>query len=670
MLKQSSYLLLLSFAFLLVSCSPKQSEIVVAEYGGKEILMKEFEDAYAKSAGGYEIAEKDSLSRLKSFLDLYVNFKMKLRDAEVRGYDQDPALQAELLDYKKRVGTTYLIEKEIVEPGVRDLYEKRKWELRVSHLMIRPDSNGTEAAREFTQSLLDSIKAGASYEELTKKYSHDNFSRPLGGDIYYVTAGLLPAEFDDAMYNTPEGEVYPEVVQTKYGFHIIKVTKKQERTPQIRASHILVNFQNDEGAVDSAAARARVDSVAAMLKEGKNFAELAAEYSEDGSRQQGGDLGYFERRNMVKEFDEAAFLLNVGEYSDVIRTQYGYHIIMLTDKKAYPSYADEKENLKKMFRQARYQEVYDSFVDSLKIKYNFIVDSTALESIAAANDSVKIGGEYNLDNLQDKTVIAYNGKSISVQAFLDMLVDQPDFQNRLITDQLLKNAAAKVSSDISIEEEALNLEKNNPTFASLMEDYKNGIFIFKLQEDEIWNKLAIDSTKLYQHYLDTKDKYVWPDRVSFSEIYSRKDSLINHYYSLLESGENFDSLASMYTERAGLREKAGNYGLTDIKSSPLAEEAAKLNNPGEYSKPVKNGNGFSIIKLNSKEASRLKTFEEAKAEASGSFQELESKRLENTYVDGLKETYNPVIYYDTLEEAFPGASSGTVSMENSDKASK
>ena len=83
---------------------------------------------------------------------------MKLRDAEVRGYGDDPALKQELNDYKKKVGVTYLLEKNIVEPGIKDLYDKRKWELRVSHLMIRPDSSGEEAARKLTQAILDSIK--------------------------------------------------------------------------------------------------------------------------------------------------------------------------------------------------------------------------------------------------------------------------------------------------------------------------------------------------------------------------------------------------------------------------------------------------------------------------------------------------------------------------------
>ncbi len=68
----------------MVSCSPKQSEIIVAEYGDYDIKMDEFEKAYAKNIGGIEKAKVDSLENYQKFLDLYVNFKMKLRNAEVR----------------------------------------------------------------------------------------------------------------------------------------------------------------------------------------------------------------------------------------------------------------------------------------------------------------------------------------------------------------------------------------------------------------------------------------------------------------------------------------------------------------------------------------------------------------------------------------------------------
>jgi peptidyl-prolyl cis-trans isomerase SurA len=654
MLFRSTILFTLALAFILSSCSPQHADLVVAKFGDNEIKMNEFENAYIKNVGSYDVAKKDSLSKLKSFLDLYLNFKMKLRDAEVRGYGEDPALKQELTDYKVKVGVTYLLEKDIVEPGIKDLYNKKKWELRVSHLMIRPDSSGEGAARKLTQAILDSIKSGKSFEGMVSKYSQDSFSKKDGGDIFYVTAGQLPVEFEDAAYNTPKGQVYPWVVRTKYGFHIIKVTDKKERVPQIRASHILVAFNNGKGVPDTAYAKAKLDTVLKALKSGEEFGKVAMQYSDDtGSKQQGGDLNFFERRMMVREFDEAAFNLSVGQVSDVVKTNFGYHIIKVTDKKPYPTFEDDKENLKKIYKQSRYQGEYDSLIARLKIKYNFKVNDNNLNYIASKSDSVKIGGDHpKMAEIKETEVLSYAGNSVKAMEFFNKLNGSNDYVNKLITYDLLKSAANKLGADYLLDEEALNLEKTNAEFASLMEDYRNGIFIFKLQDEEVWSKISFDSTKIYNFYTETKNNYVFPDRINFSEIFSNKDSLINHYYDLLKKGTDFDSVAAKYTERPGYAEKAGNYGLVEINNSPLSEEANKLKNPGEYSNPFADAGGFSIVKLVAKEPSRVKTFEEAKAEVSGAFQESESKRLEQGYIDKLKNKYKAVIHYDNLEQAF------------------
>lgn len=641
-------------SFLLISCAPKQSEIVLAEIGDSELKMGEFENAYVKNAGGIEQAKSDSLGKLKNFLDLYVNFKMKLRDASVRGYEKDEELMNELNEYKKKVGVTYLLEKEIVEPGIMDLYNKRKLELRVSHIMIRPDSAGDDVAKAKAAAILDSIKNGISFEELAMRNSQDFYSAPLGGDIFYVTAGLLPAEFEDACYKTPAGKIYPEILKTKFGQHIIKVTDKRSRVPKIKASHILVDFNNSNGEMDSVAAKATIDSVKMLLNSGADFDQLASQYSEDpGSKDKGGDLGFFERRMMVKEFDEAAFNLNVGQVSDVVRSNFGYHIIKLTEKAPLPTLEEERENLKKIYKQTRYQAEYDKLTDSLRNKYSYKLNGQTYSSLLDKTGSIKVGDEnFDLGEIKDLPLYTFANQTITSSNFWQKLSVHTDFINKTLNSELLTTAVKKISEEDLLEREALNLEKTNPAFADLMDDYKNGIFIFKLQEDEIWNKITVDSIKLYDFYEVNKEKYVWPDRVSFSEIVTRKDSLAKLYLNQLNSGAEFDTLAKKFTERPGFKEKAGKYDLVDSKSSLLAIEADKIQNPGGYSSIINNAGGYSILRLNSRELSRTKTFDEARAEVSGAYQEYESKRLENEYIDSLKKRYKPVIFYDKLDKAF------------------
>jgi len=648
-------LLLTVFLFLSAANLPVYSQTNVGEFGKYKITLEEFEYAYAKNVGGWEAAQEDSFSQYKDFIDLYLNFRMKLRNAQVRSFDTDPELQKELEDYQRQVGKSYIIEKYIIQPGVEELYENRKEEFRVSHIMIRPGEDGDEAAFEKVSAILDSIKNGASFEEMAEKYSDDQFSGPKGGDIYFVTAGLLPYEFDEAMYTLQAGEVYPEPVKTNYGYHLIKITERQPRTPKVKASHILISYFDAKGEVDSAAAKLTADSVLAKLSEGESFESLVEQYSDDtGTKVKGGDLGFFERRQMVQEFDETAFNLSVGEISGLVQTNFGYHIIKLTDRQKYPGLESKKEDLNKLYRKQRYQADYDGYINSLKLKYNYVLDETTVDLIVENCDSSRFGIDYpNSDAITGKTLFTYTGKTISAQEFINEANNNSDFMNKpifLITEVM--KAVNKIAEDKLIDHQAMNLQKDDPNFASLMDEYRNGVYIFKLQEDEVWNKLDIDSVKISSYWEVHKEDFTLPDRVTFSEIFSMKDSLIQIYYNWIQEGSDFDSLAALYTERPGKQKDNGRYELQDADFSDLSRKANTIENPGDFTEPFPLSGGYSIFKLYQREPARIKTFDEARAEVSGIVQEMESKRLEKEYLDILNNIYTPVIFYDELNKAF------------------
>jgi peptidyl-prolyl cis-trans isomerase SurA len=216
----------------------------------------------------------------------------------------------------------------------------------------------------------------------------------------------------------------------------------------------------------------------------------------------------------------------------------------------------------------------------------------------------------------------------------------------------VRNAINVLAEDMLLEEEAMNLDKTDPEFAQLMDDYRDGIFIFKIQEEEVWNKVKMDSADVYNYWNENKEKYSWPERISFSEIFSTKDSLINKYYDMLNNGAAFDSIAALYTERSAKKKDKGYYELKDVDFNDFYKEANKISDVGTYTKPEVFAGGYAIFKLNDRQPARLKTYEEAKAEVSGEYQEMLSKKLENDYITSLENRYKPQIYYDKLEDAF------------------
>ncbi len=628
---------------------------VVAEFGKYNITLDEFEHAYAKNVGGWENAINKDMQEYKNFLDLYVKFRMKLRDAQVRAYDRDEQLMGELKDYQKQVGVSYILEKKINEPGIKQLYDRRKEEFRVSHIMIRPDTLGDEGARNKAQAILDSIKNGHIFENMAIKHSDDKFSGVNGGDIYYITAGLLPFEFEDPMYTLQPGEIYPDVVKTRFGYHLIKVTARQHRFPKIQASHILIGFHDKDGNIDSTYARMRADSVLTQLRAGASFEELALKYSDDpGSKEKGGDLGQFERRMMVKEFDEVVFQLEVGEISDVVQTNFGYHIIKLTDKLDTQPYEAEYETLKNMFNKQRYPHERELLIGSLKKKYNFSIDEGNLNQFVENSDSLRFGMVHpKYDEMASDILFSYANKNVTVGNFLEAANRNSKITAKPMDDLTeVENAINTLAEDMLLEEEAMNLDKEDPQFAQLMNDYRDGIFIFKIQEEEVWNKVKIDSADVYNYWDSNKEKYTWPERISFTELFTAQDSSIQKYYKMLQEGSSFDTLAALYTERAAKKKDKGQYELQSADYSDFYQEANKIANVGEYSEPVVFGGGYSMFKLNDRQPSRIKNFEEAKAEVSGEYQEMLSKKLENDYMTSLEKRYEPKVFYDELENAF------------------
>ncbi|MCF8242372.1 MAG: peptidylprolyl isomerase [Melioribacteraceae bacterium] len=656
----ASLLIVVSSLLLIYACSPEASKIIVANYNDESITVEEFEKAYVKNVGDEEKAMQDSLSDYERFLDLYVNFKMKLKDAEVRGYDKSEELQDEMIDYQKNVGVPYFIEKELVDPGVRDLYDRRKNEIRVSHIMIRTDNKPDKEARDLAKSLLKRINAGESFEKLAYENTEHEFSKADSGDIYYITAGQIDPEFESAAYSTPVGSVYSEVLKTRYGYHILKVTEKQPRRYKLQASHILINFVDDNGNLDTAKAYETISKIRDEALAGASFDSLARVYSDDkGSSKKGGDLGFFERRAMVKPFDEAVFNLNVGDLSDIVETKFGYHLIKLEDEKQYPAFESEKENLKKVYKNTTYKTDYIAMLDELAEKYNYLPNPNITAIATNLNDTTKFNSDYwesdFRSKIKDTVVFTIDNNPYVFDSLMSFTINAGKYSEEMVKESAVSKAVNDFREQMLLETKAMLLDDEYPEFASLMNDYKHGILVFKLQEEEVWNKIELDSVKIHRFYEETKDDYKWPDRVQFTELFTKTDTNIVKYQKMYKDGMSLDSLAAKYTERRGMKARNGQFDLMPVGSSPIAKHAYSMK-VGTVSYPFEVPGGWVMVRCDVKDPARIKTFEEARPEVTSAFQEMESQRLQEEYLNRLKERYKPVLNYDELENLFTGES--------------
>ncbi|HEX9659308.1 MAG TPA: peptidylprolyl isomerase, partial [Rhodothermales bacterium] len=311
---------------------------IVARFAGQELTVLEFEDRYARSVGGRDAAMEDSLADYEEFLTRYVDFRLKVTEAKANGLDRDSALIAEIEEYKKQLAGPYLVDQEIVDDLVREVYQRQQEEISASHILVRVEGEGTPddtlAAYQRIKTLRDSVAAGASFADIAARNSDDPSAVRNRGDLGVFTGGRMIKAFEDRAYSTPVDSM-SEIFRTRFGYHVLQVHSRGERSPDIRAAHILIRATED----DTVEALAKVSEVMAKLEAGVEFADLAFEYSDDqGSAPQGGELGFFGRGRMVAPFEEAAYSLEkVGDVSAPVRSRFGYHLIKLLEVGELPT---------------------------------------------------------------------------------------------------------------------------------------------------------------------------------------------------------------------------------------------------------------------------------------------------------------------------------------------
>ncbi len=540
------------------------------------------------------------------------------------------------------------------------LYERRKTEIRASHIMLLSDSNTTEAqVTELAQKIIDRINKGEDFAKLAKEYSKDANTNNNGGDFYYFTAGQINSvELEDILYGLDVGQITQTPFKFNNGYHIIKITERHPRNISIRAQHILIKYADSSNIADTAKALAKIKGIQEELKHGADFSELAKKYSDDTqSGKNGGDLNFISRGQLIRPFEEVVFRLAKGQISDIVQTQFGFHLIRVTDIAKYPDYEAEKENLKTIYQHTGYSRDYERLINKYRTDYNYKFNQNTFDKIAQkTTDTAKVNVHYwNSDFQKDfgsSPIFSINGKDYIVDSLISALLKKNASIDMKIDSKIIGYGVKNYSSDLLLQMKAFSYDKDNPEFADLINEYEKGMYLFKLLDEEVWSKIKLDSTKVEEFWKQNKENFKWKDRVEFKEIYALSDSTINKGYSMAVSGMNYDSVYVKINQRAGAANKPGYTGLVNIDANELAKQANALKNIGDISKPFKMDDGWSIVKLLKRDSVKLKTYDEAKAEAASILQENESKRLEDEYINRLKDIYHPKMYYNELEKAF------------------
>ena len=465
------------------------------------VYVDEFNRVYNKNI---DLIDENNQKDFESYLELFINYKLKLAEAYDLGLQNDPKYKSELNKYVKQLQNTYLTDRETEDKFLREAYERTKYEVNVSHILIRIDENDNDTIDVYNK--LNNLRDPFLNSSINDfKNSHLEDEELIIENLGYFSAFKMIYKFENMAYKTPVGEVSLPF-RSRFGFHILKVNDKRSSLGEVTVGHIMT-YKNKPNAYE------RITNILDSLNNGISFEYLAKKYSDDkNSSFKGGRLNPFSSGQINSiPFENAAFELGKkNNVSKPIETKYGWHIIKFYSKKNVQKFDEIKyELLNKLKKSSRFSIVSDSFYDFLMNRYGLNYQNNNLDYFISILDPSYFKGEWSIPESidEEKTLIKILDKNLKFIDFATFLEDNQRKTSvtpyqKLISDQyksFIKYNALEVYKN--------NLESENSDYKFVIKEYREGLLLFNLMQDKIWTVRDSDSTKLKMFFSENKNKY-------------------------------------------------------------------------------------------------------------------------------------------------------------------
>ena len=473
-----------------------QEDKVLMTINGEPVMLSEFMYIYEKNNQETSLEKKS----MEEYLDLFINFKLKVTEAIAQGVDTTEAFKKELAGYRAQATPKYMQDNEAIDSLVQLSYNRQANVRRAAHIAIQCPANADSVAEaealakinlareRVTTGVEKKVKKGRkwvavreaeAFADVAREMTEDPAGKENGGELGWIQVFRYVYPFEDAVYNTPVGEV-TEVFRSPYGFHIALV-EEERPYEEVHAAHIMKMMPRgaEQTALD---AKKDIDSLYQVVLAGADFAEVATAHSDDkGSAVRGGDLGWFGRGMMVQPFENITFDMQPGEMSEPFPTRFGWHFVKLYDKRGIqPLDSMRQQLLMQVKRDVRYQEAEKSFIKKTRAEYNLPTE------------------------MSDEEVKAY--------------------------------------ADAHLEEKYADLR-------NLVREYHDGILLFDVSLREVWDKANKDTEGLAAYFKANKKNYTWDEpRYKGYMIYAKDEKVAKAAKQIIKTA-NADSVMSYINQR-------------------------------------------------------------------------------------------------------------------------
>ncbi len=616
------------------------------------VMVSEFQYIYEKNNRDNADYSKESLDE---YLDLYINFKLKVHKARLLGYSDSEAYQEELAGYRSQLADSYIINREVISRMVDEIYMRHQIDVELKHILI---SCPAKTSKQKEKEALDKINIvkiqidkGMSFEQAVVQFSQDRSSAALGGDIGFINAPL-PEGFtylEDIAYSLQPGQI-SDPIRTDLGYHIIQVISKRPARGTMEAQHLLI--RKERNGIRLADALPKVKRIYNSIIDGSTtFEDATVMHSEDkDTKGTFGNLGFFTIGQYERSFEDAAFGISEdGGISSPVETSIGWHIIRRVSKRGPDNKKAIEERLKNQPNQgARFERIKDDVVAQIQKEANFNENRALLKEFGIGLADDFFNYNWQISEYDKDVLLSFGEDSYDLNDFVQFAKKESKIRMRAKGQKTIEETVAEIyesfvdAKAISFAED--RLEDRYPEFKNLMREYREGILLFDITKDYVWDKAANDTFAIRVYYNDHREDYQWEDRavITHYSIRSVTPSVVAPILNAATNAgpksivESFNKENELVLYRQETLERSHN----TLKGMTLAK--GTLTSP-EFNQGLKVS---TFKKIEEIIPARPKTLKEAKGYIISDYQD----QLDKEWIETLKKEYKVKIQKKTLKK--------------------
>lgn len=646
-MKMMNKLLWIALVFMGVQSSAQE---VLFTVGSQSITTEEFQAVYEKNKGvGAALDPKTP----EEYLELYINFKLKIAEAYALQRDTATSFKNEFGGYRAQLAKPYLSDQGAENELVQQAYSRMEEEVRAAHIMISLEANAlpSDTLKAYKQ-LLDlrkSILSGKTkFEDAARETSADTWSAKNGGDLGYFTAFNMVYPFESAAYELEVGGL-SKPVRSQYGYHLVKLLDRRSASGAVRVRHIFFASNGKSSLQEKQRAERSANEIHTRLENGEDFMTLL-EFSEDRKTKDAmGELPEFGINKMMPAFEEAAFALeSPGDYSSPVETSIGWHVIQLIERKPLPSFEDLKSELKKKVKRDTRSRVGASrFMKRLKSEFDFSIDERWLGRTMNLVDKNAFGtGVWEIPSLsRDRVIATFADEKIYQSEVLKFWSKNQRQDDKAVRVEFLRVLFNMYANDRMMALEDSQLESKHADFRNLVREYKEGILLFDLTQEAVWNKAAQDSAGIATHYELIKEQYRWEDRIRATYWVTGDEKLAKKIAKWTTKGKS-EKVAELLKNEDALSVAVQNG--TYERGDNSVVEALWQQEAGVFDPVALENGSFGVVQIDEFIASAPKELNEIKGLVIASYQD----ELEKQWVTDLKSKFEVNVNENTKAQLF------------------